>query len=128
MKKIPLWILIYVSIMTVLPVLFTIMALVKPEAMFAQFAGNTAALAIMGPLGLYLSRNIATAVVSGYAVIKQSAQMLFLVLLLRLVTDAIDFFVLYGLAGLLTPFILIWIVIFWGPTIIGMMSLAKLKE
>ena len=64
----------------------------QPEALLGTWAALTAAgaLSLAGPLGLFLSRNVATAVVTIFALVKNSTAMIKIVLVLRIMSDGFD--------------------------------------
>ena len=85
--KIYLWVTAFITISASLAGYF------KPEALLETWEALTAtgALSLAGPLGLFLSRNVATAVVTAFALVKNNASMIKLVLLLRIISDGLDF-------------------------------------
>lgn len=91
-QKTPRWIVVYLAVTGVMALLFSVMGYLKPDVQFGTWGalGATGALSLGGPLGLYLSRNIATAVVSGFAVMNRTAGVVGAALLLRTVTDLLD--------------------------------------
>lgn len=85
--KIYLWVTAFITISASLAGYF------KPEALLETWEALTAtgALSLAGPLGLFLSRNVATAVVTAFALVKNNASIIKLVLLLRIISDGLDF-------------------------------------
>ena len=92
-NKIPRWPKIYLGIVSVLALLFSAMGYFNPDMQFGTWEalGATGALSLSGPLGLYLSRNIATGLIGLFAIWRQSADMIIVALLLRLFTELFDF-------------------------------------
>lgn len=92
-NSIPKWIIIYLWITAVITVGACISGYFMPEALLGTWEALPAAgaLSLAGPLGLFLSRNVATAVVTIFSLIKNNAVMIKLVLLLRIVSDGVDF-------------------------------------
>ena len=91
-KKIPTWVIVYMSILTVMTLLFTLLGYFNPSMQFGSWEafGAAGALSLLGPMGLYLARNLATAVVTGFAVFNRSIPMLKMAFLLRAVEDGMD--------------------------------------
>lgn len=89
----PKWINIYLWIATVMATMFSLLAYFKPDVQFGTWETLTAtgATSLAGPLGLYVSRNLATAVSGFYALTQKSTDMVKMLLILRLVTDGLDF-------------------------------------
>lgn len=92
-NSIPKWIVIYLWVTAAITAGACISGYFMPDALLGDWeALSTAgALSLAGPLGLFLSRNIATAVVTIFSLIKNNAAMIKLVLLLRIVSDGVDF-------------------------------------
>jgi len=90
----PKWITIYLWIATAMATMFSILAYFKPDLQFGTWEALSAggALSLAGPLGLYISRNLATAIAGVYALTSKSVQMIKMLLLLRIITDGLDFF------------------------------------
>jgi hypothetical protein len=88
MKKIPVWILVIAGLFTLAPLAFSIMGYTNPNNQFPNL--DSTALALTGPLGMYLSRNLATALVMAAALFKREPGMLLSAFLLRLFTDVLD--------------------------------------
>lgn len=127
---IPTWILSYVWFLAVIPLLFNVMLVYHPEWLFQALKAEPAALAMSGPVGSYFARNLATAIVTGYAGLTRSRDMLFTAFLLRFATDMSEM-----VNGLFNPptadtssFILfsgISAVLLWIPTLIGLVVLYR---
>ncbi len=88
----PKWITIYLWITFIITLGASLAAYFKPDALLATWEALTAtgALSLAGPLGLFVSRNFATAIVTAFALIKNNASMIKIVLLLRIVSDGLD--------------------------------------
>ena len=89
---IPKWITIYLWVTALITLGASLAGYFKPDALLGTWEALTAAgaLSLAGPLGLFVSRNMATAVVTVFALVKNNASMIKLVLLLRLVSDGLD--------------------------------------
>lgn len=89
---IPKWITIYLWITFAITLGATLAGYFKPDALLGTWEALPAAgaLSLAGPLGLFLSRNMATAVVTLFGLIQKNASMIKLILLLRLVSDGFD--------------------------------------
>lgn len=89
----PKWVTIYLWIATVMATMFSLLAYFKPDIQFGTWETLSAAGAtsLAGPLGLYIARNLATAVSGFYALTQRSLPMMKILLILRLVTDGLDF-------------------------------------
>ena len=90
----PRWVTIYLWVATALALMFSLLAYFKPEIQFGTWEtlSATGAFSLAGPLGLYIARNLATAITGIYALTQNSLSMVKVLLLLRLVTDGLDFF------------------------------------
>ena len=90
----PKWVNIYLWIVTGLAGMFSILAYIKPDLQFGTWEalGASGALNLDGPLGLYIARNLATALMGIYALTRKSNAMIELLLVLRISTDALDGF------------------------------------
>jgi len=96
-KKIPPWIMVWSGLMALIPLGFSILDYVDPSIMFpAEAVAATTIWA--GPVGLYVSRNMATALATIFAMSQRSASMLILALLLRIIEDVFDV-IHNGIAG-----------------------------
>lgn len=86
------WITIYLWITAFITLGASLAGYFKPDALLGTWEALPAAgaLSLAGPLGLFVSRNFATAVVTIFALVKNNASMIKLVLLLRIVSDGLD--------------------------------------
>ena len=91
-NAIPKWITIYIWITAIITLGASLAGYFKPDALLGGWEALSAggALSLAGPLGLFVSRNFATAVVTIFALVQKNASMLKLVLLLRIVSDGLD--------------------------------------
>lgn len=89
---IPKWITVYLWITALITLGASLAGYFKPDALLGTWEALPAigALSLAGPLGLFVSRNMATAVVTVFALVKDNASMIKLVLLLRIVSDGLD--------------------------------------
>ena len=94
-RIIPKWITIYLWLLVILTIIFTITAFLMPDILIntGKYLGESS-----GPLNLYLSRNIAIIVIYLFALFSQRIVVFKTVFLLRGVIDLIDLFqdVVYG--------------------------------
>lgn len=90
--SIPKWITIYLWITFVITLGASLAGYFKPDALLGTWEALPAAgaLSLAGPLGLFVSRNMATAVVTLFALVQKNVSMIKLVLLLRIVSDGLD--------------------------------------
>lgn len=90
---IPKWITIYLWVTAFITVGASLAGYFKPDALLGTWEALPAAgaLSLAGPLGLFVSRNVATAAVTIFALVKKNAAMIKLVLVLRIVSDGLDF-------------------------------------
>lgn len=88
----PKWIIIYLWITAVITIGACITGYFMPDALLATWEALTAAgaLSLAGPLGLFLSRNVATAVVTVFSLVKKNTDMIKVVLILRIFSDGFD--------------------------------------
>ncbi|MFK8005805.1 MAG: hypothetical protein AB8H03_05515 [Saprospiraceae bacterium] len=88
----PKWITIYLWITFLITLGASLSGYFKPDALLGTWEALPAAgaLSLAGPLGLFVSRNFATAIVTAFALVKNNASMIKLVLLLRIVSDGLD--------------------------------------
>lgn len=88
----PKWIPIYLWITFVITLGASLSGYFKPDALLGTWEALPAAgaLSLAGPLGLFVSRNMATAFVTAFALVKKNSSMLMVVLLLRIVSDGLD--------------------------------------
>lgn len=92
-KTSPKWITIYLWVTTAMATMFSLLAYAKPEIQFGTWEAlkTTGALSLAGPLGLYLSRNLATVAAGVFALTNKSISAIKTLLILRIVTDGLDF-------------------------------------
>ena len=90
--KSPKWITIYLWITALITLGASLAGYFKPDTLLGTWEALPAvgALSLAGPLGLFLSRNMATAVVTVFALVKNNTSMIKIVLLLRIVSDGLD--------------------------------------
>ncbi len=89
---VPKWIIIYLWITALITLGASLAGYFKPDALLGTWEALPAAgaLSLAGPLGLFVSRNMATAVVTVFALIRNNVAMIKIVLLLRIVSDGLD--------------------------------------
>lgn len=89
---VPKWITIYLWITFFITLGASLAGYFKPDALLGTWEALPAAgaLSLAGPLGLFVSRNMATAVVTLFALVKNNASMIKVVLLLRIASDGLD--------------------------------------
>lgn len=89
---IPKWITIYLWITFVITLGASLAGYFQPDALLGTWEALPAAgaLSLAGPLGLFVSRNMATAVVTAFGLLQKNASMIKIVLLLRIVSDGLD--------------------------------------
>lgn len=89
---IPTWTKIYLAIVTLMALAFSLLAYVNPALQFATWETLTAAGAtsLAGPMGLYVARNLATVAVGAFALTNGSLAAITAAFVLRAVTDGID--------------------------------------
>jgi len=88
-NRIPVWIFVWVTVIGLLPLCFGLMGYLNPAAMFGEEATSSMAM-YGGPIGLYVGRDMASVVITFFALSQRSAAMLIVALLLRISTDAFD--------------------------------------
>lgn len=88
----PKWIIIYLWLTAVITVGACIAGYFMPDSLLATWPALKAvgALSLAGPLGLFLSRNVATAVVTVFSLVKKNSDMIKIVLILRIFSDGFD--------------------------------------
>lgn len=88
----PKWIIIYLWITAFITLAASLAGYFKPDALLGTWEALPAAgaLSLAGPLGLFLSRNMATAVVTVFGLLQKNAAMIKIILLLRIVSDGLD--------------------------------------
>jgi len=91
--SVPKWVTIYLWITFLITLGASLAGYFSPEALLGTWEAISAkgALSLAGPLGLFVSRNMATAVVTLFGLIQKNASMIKLILLLRIVSDGLDF-------------------------------------
>lgn len=89
---IPKWVNFYLWVTFAITLAASLTAYFKPDAMLGGWEALPAAgaLSLAGPLGLFVSRNMATAVVTLFGLLQKSASMIKIILLLRIVSDGLD--------------------------------------
>lgn len=89
---IPKWITIYLWVTFFITLGASLAGYFKPDALLSTWEALSAggALSLAGPLGLFVSRNMATAVVTLFGLLQKNASMIKIVLLLRIVSDGLD--------------------------------------
>ncbi len=88
----PKWIIIYLWITFFITLGASLAGYFKPDALLGTWEALPAvgALSLAGPLGLFVSRNMATAIVTLFGLLQNNASMIKIVLLLRIVSDGLD--------------------------------------
>lgn len=88
----PKWIIIYLWVTAFITLGASLAGYFKPDALLGTWEALSAAgaLSLAGPLGLFVSRNMATAVVTIFGLLQKNAAMIKIVLLLRIVSDGLD--------------------------------------
>lgn len=89
---IPQWVTIYLWITFLITLAASLAGYFKPDALLGKWEvlSATGALSLAGPLGLFVSRNMATAVVTLFGLLQKNASMIKVILLLRIVSDGLD--------------------------------------
>ncbi len=95
MKKIPYWVLGIAVLMALAPLALTIMGYMDPGSGPGVLPGDNPSLA--GTYGLFLSRNLATAVIMILAIAVRSPGMMFNAFMMRIFSDGFD--IINTLAG-----------------------------
>ena len=88
----PKWVRVYLAITGLMALLFSTLGYLQPQLQFGTWEaiGAVGATSLAGPLGVYLARNVATVVVSGFAAMDATTSALRAALLLRACTDGLD--------------------------------------
>jgi hypothetical protein len=88
----PKWVTIYLWVTFIITLGASLAGYFKPDALLGTWEALPAAgaLSLAGPLGLFVSRNMATAVVTLFGLLQKNASMIKIVLLLRIVSDGLD--------------------------------------
>ena len=113
-RTLPRWIVIYAWFMVLVPLAIAAVTVFSPESLFPDL--DESALALDGPTGAYAIRNFSAAFAMAFALFRRSPQMLLVMFVLRLATDVPDFIVAVNGGAAVFPFILLMIVVFWGPS------------
>jgi hypothetical protein len=123
---VPRWITVYLWIITIFAFIFSLMAYLKPEIQFGGWPvlNITGALSLAGPLGLYISRNLATAVASLFALLNKSINALMVAFILRAVMDGFDF--IHNIMAGNNP-IAIFALVAFAIEVLALIKLKKLK-
>lgn len=89
---IPRWIIIYLWITAFITLGASLTGYFKPDALLGTWESLSApgALSLAGPLGLFLARNMGTALASVYALLQKNTSMIKMLLVLRIATDGFD--------------------------------------
>lgn len=89
----PKWITIYLWITFLITLGASLAGYFAPDALLGTWEALQAAgaLSLAGPLGLFVSRNMATAAVTLFGLLQKNSSMIKIVLLLRIVSDGLDF-------------------------------------
>ena len=95
MKKIPYWVLGIAVLMALAPLALSIMGYMDPSSGPGVLPGDTPSLA--GTYGLFLSRNLATAIIMILAIVLRSPGMMFNAFMMRIFSDVFD--IINTLAG-----------------------------
>lgn len=90
--NIPKWITVYLWITFIITLGASLTGYFKPDALLGTWEALPAAgaLSLAGPLGLFLSRNMATAVVTAFGLLQKNVSMIKIILILRIVSDGLD--------------------------------------
>ena len=91
MPKISTLVRTYLIVLTVAALLFDLALILHPVSLYPNLASNPGALALSGPLGAFVARNVATTGIFIYALYNKTRAVVTAALLLRLVTDGIEF-------------------------------------
>lgn len=88
----PKWINIYLWLTLLITLGASLAGYFKPDALLGDWEAISAAgaLSLAGPLGLFVSRNMATAVVTFYGLVSKNISMIKIILVLRIVSDGLD--------------------------------------
>ena len=89
---VPKWITTYLWVTALITVGACTAGYFMPDALLGTWEalGAGGALSLAGPLGLFLSRNVGTVVVTIFGLLQNNASMIKLILLLRIVSDGLD--------------------------------------
>ena len=121
---IPKWILAWTVIIGLIPLAFTVVGYVSPETIFGEEATSSREIMLSGPIGLWLARDMASVVITFYALYARSAAMIIMACLLRIFTDVGD--VLNNMiAGTMNADLWIFAPIF---VVVSSIAIVKLKQ
>ena len=86
------WMKIYLILVTLLSLTFSLLAYFYPAFQFGSWSafGVAGATSLIGPVGLYIARNLATVAVGAFALGNGSLGAITAAYILRAVTDAVD--------------------------------------
>ncbi len=90
--NVPNWIVIYLWVTALITIGATASGYFMPDALLGTWEAKTAAgaFALSGPLGLFLSRNMATFVVTVFGLLQNNKSMIKIILVLRVISDGFD--------------------------------------
>lgn len=89
-QKIPVWIMVWGGLMALVPLGFSLLGYFNLDSAYGGAVTATGTAILGGPVGLYLARNVATGLVTVFALSQRSASMIIIALAMRAVTDAFD--------------------------------------
>lgn len=89
---VPKWVIIYLWLTILITIGFCAAGYFSPGSILSGWEALSAAgsLSLAGPLGLFLARNVGTAVATTFALTQKNASMIQAVLVLRIATDGLD--------------------------------------
>lgn len=93
LTTVPKWVTIYLWITVAITLGASIAGYLSPDALFGGWEALSAAgaLSLAGPVGLFISRNLGTAIVGIFSLTQKNTSMIKLYLILRVAEDGIDF-------------------------------------
>ncbi|MEM6804311.1 MAG: hypothetical protein AAF696_23115 [Bacteroidota bacterium] len=93
LTTVPKWVTIYLWVTVAITLGASIAGYLAPDALFGGWEALSAggALSLAGPVGLFISRNLGTAIVGIYSLTQKNTSMIKLYLILRVAEDGIDF-------------------------------------
>ena len=120
----PNWIYYYLWFVSGVSVVFAIVIYTNPAVMWGHWAAASSedAFSLAGPAGLFCARNIGTAAMGAYALLRKSSAMMESFLVFRIVVDFLDG--THALIGGNTPIIFIG----FGAAALQAFMLAKLRS
>ena len=120
----PKWIYYYLWFVSGVSVVFAVVIYTNPAAMWGHWAAASAedAFSLAGPAGLFCARNLGTAAMGAYALLKKSRPMMENFLVFRIVVDFLDG--AHALIGGNTPIIFIG----FGAAALQAFMLVKLRS